>query len=51
MLDLMMNDSEDETELEIEDLKEAPAMLKDVFDKWLSNVKVEIERNQHAQER
>lgn len=45
MLDLMMNDSEDETELEIKDLKKAPAMLKDVFDKWLSDVTVEIERN------
>lgn len=45
MLDLMLNDPEDETELEIEDLKEAPAMLKEVFSKWLSDVKVEIERN------
>ena len=45
MLDLMMNDSEDEMELEIKDLKEAPTMLKDVFDKWLSDVTVEIERN------
>lgn len=45
MLDLMMNDSEDETELEIKDLKAAPDMLKDVFSKWLSDVTVEIERN------
>ena len=45
LLNLMMNDPEDETEMEIGDLKEAPAALEDVFNTWLSKVTVEIERN------
>lgn len=45
MLDMMMNDPDDMGELEIGDLTEAPGMLHDMFEEWLSDIKVEIERN------
>ena len=45
MLHLMMNDPEDGAELEIDDLADASEKLNDTFERWLSNVKVEIERN------
>ena len=45
MLRMMMEDPEDGAELEIDDLADASEKLNDTFEQWLSNVKVEIERN------
>ena len=45
MLRMMMEDPEDGAELEIGDLADASEKLNDTFEQWLSNVKVEIERN------
>lgn len=45
MLHMMMNDPEDGAELKIDDPADASEKLNDTFERWLSNVKVEIERN------
>lgn len=45
MLALMTKDPEDEGELEIGNIDSIADELSGVFEEWLSNVKVEIERN------